>query len=61
MSEKTFNLVVGIVGGLGTIACATVTYMSPDKAPLIVASIGIAETAIIEICSLFKAKALKNK
>lgn len=41
MSKKVCNLVVGIVGGLSTIAVA------------INASIGIGCTAIIEICGQF--------
>ncbi len=53
MKKKTFNLVVGITGGVATIASAVVTYISPTYAVQIVAGIGIASTAVTEICSLF--------
>lgn len=54
MSKKTYNLVIGIVGGVAAIASAVVTYAvaSPLNA-VIVASVGIATTAICEICNLF--------
>lgn len=54
MKKKTFELVVGIVNGVGVIADAVVVFCV--KAPLsaaIVASIGIATTAVTEICSKF--------
>lgn len=54
MKKRTYNLVVGIVNGTATAASAIVTFAVP--APLnaaIVAAIGIAATAAIEICSLF--------
>lgn len=53
MSKKTFNLVVGITGGVAAIASAVVVFIAPPAAPAIVASIGVAETAITEICSKF--------
>lgn len=53
MSKKMFNLVVGIVGGVGAISSTVVTYIQPIFAAQIVAGIGIASTAITEICSLF--------
>ena len=53
MSKKTFNLIVGVSGGIGAIASAVVAYIQPLYTPAIIASIGIAETAITEICSLF--------
>lgn len=53
MKKKTFNLVVGITGGVAAIASAVVTYLSPAYAVQIVAGIGIASTAVTEICSLF--------
>ena len=48
MSKKTFNLVVGISGGI-----AVVAYVEPAFTPAIIGAIGIAETATTEICSLF--------
>ena len=54
MSKKVFNLVVGISGGVATIASAVVTYLNPAYATAIVGSIGIVETAVVEICSLFR-------
>ena len=53
MSKKMYNLVLGITGGVATITTAVVTYIQPDYAVQIVASIGIVETAVAEICSLF--------
>lgn len=53
MKKRTFNLVVGITGGVATIASAVVTYISHAYAVQIVAGIGIASTAVTEICSLF--------
>lgn len=53
MSKKTFNLVMGIVGGAAAIASAVVTYAQPVYAVQIVAAIGIASTAASEVCSLF--------
>ena len=53
MSKKTFNLVVGITGAVAAAASAVVVFLAPPAAAAIVASIGIAETAITEICSKF--------
>lgn len=53
MSKRAFNLVVGVSGGVAAIASAVVTYIQPAYATAIVAAIGIAETAVVEICSLF--------
>lgn len=54
MSKKTFNLVVGITGAVTTAAAAVVTYIEPAYSVQIVAAIGVAQTAIVEICSLFR-------
>ncbi|MBO7715774.1 MAG: hypothetical protein J6S85_19585 [Methanobrevibacter sp.] len=53
MSKKVFNLVTGIVGGAEVIAIAIVTFIQPAFAVAINASIGIAGTAVIEICNQF--------
>ena len=53
MSKKFYNLIVAITGGVATIAIGFVTYFKPDYATVINASIGIAETAILEICNNF--------
>lgn len=53
MSKKVFNFVVGISGGIATIASATVAFLDPAYESAIVASIGVLETAIVEICSKF--------
>lgn len=53
MSKKTFNLVVGISGGVATVASAIVAFLDPAYESAIVASIGVVETAIVEICSKF--------
>lgn len=54
MSKKTFNLIVGVLGGVCAIASAFVTYFNPAYAVQIVAGIGIADTAAVEILSLFR-------
>ena len=56
MSKKMFNLIVGVSGGVAAIASAVVTYIQPAYATAIVGAIGIAETAAVEICSLFVEK-----
>jgi len=53
MSKKTFTLVSTITGSVATIASAVVTYVQPAYATTIVAGIGIASTAVIEILNLF--------
>ena len=53
MSKKTFNFVVGVTGGIATIASATVAFINPAYETAIIASIGVLETAVVEICSKF--------
>lgn len=53
MSKKIFNLIVGISGGLSTIASTVIAFLEPSYTPAIIASIGILETAIVEISSKF--------
>lgn len=53
MSKKTFNLVVGISGGIATVASAIVAFLDPAYESAIIASIGVVETAVVEICSKF--------
>lgn len=53
MSKKVYNLVTGIIGGVEVIAIAIVTFINPSYAVAINASIGIAGTAAIKICSQF--------
>lgn len=53
MSKKVYNLIVGIVGGLATVGIAVVTYIEPPYAVAINSSIGIAMTAVTEICAQF--------
>lgn len=53
MSKKAYNLIVGITGGACAIASAVVAFFQPSYAAAIVGGIGIAETAVIEIASLF--------
>lgn len=53
MKKKTFNLIVGVTGGVAAIASAVVTFIQPAYAVQIVAAVGVASTAITEICSLF--------
>lgn len=53
MSKKTYNLVTGIIGAVQVIGIAIITYISPDNAVAINASIGIVGTAAIEVCNQF--------
>ena len=53
MKKKTFDLIVGVAGGVAAIASAVVAYIQPAHAGAIVLAIGIGETAAVEICSLF--------
>ncbi len=53
MSKKTYNLVVGVLGGVSAIAGAVVAYLQVENTPAIIAAIGIANTAAVEICNLF--------
>lgn len=53
MSKRMFNLVVGITGGVAAIATAVITFFQPPYAAAIVGCVGIAETAVVECCSLF--------
>jgi hypothetical protein len=53
MTKKTYNLIVGVTGGLSTIAVAVVTFFNPTYATAINAGIGIGSTAAIEICNQF--------
>lgn len=53
MSKKVFELIVGISGGIATIACSIVAYLDPAYETAIIASIGVVETAIVEICTKF--------
>lgn len=53
MTKKVYNLIVGIIGGLSTIAIAVVTFFNPAFATAINAAIGIGATAICEICAQF--------
>lgn len=53
MNKKTFTLISTLTGCAGTAASAIVTYMQPEMATAIVAGIGIAVTAAIEIMNLF--------
>lgn len=55
MSKKTYQLVVAIVTGVQTISIGLVTYLSKDVAvaAAVNASITIACTAALQICSKF--------
>lgn len=53
MKKRTYNLVVGIVGGITTIASAFVAYFNPQNTVLIISAIGTVNLAITEVCSLF--------
>ena len=53
MSKKMYALVTGIIGGVGAIASAIVSYTDPAQATAILAAIPIAITAANEIMLLF--------
>lgn len=54
MSKKTFNLIVGITGVVVTAAGVVVNYFEPTYGGQIIAAAGIIQTAVTEICSLFR-------
>ena len=54
MSKKTFNLAVAVVGAVASVSGAIVAYCEPPLMGAIIAAIGVADTAVIEILSLFK-------
>ena len=56
MSKKLFNLIVALTGSISAIASALVAYFDPAYAPAIIGAIGVAETAVVEICNLFVKK-----
>lgn len=53
MKRRTYNLIVGITGGVSAIAVACVTFFNPAYATAINASIAIGQTAVCEICAQF--------
>ena len=53
MKKKTFTFVSAIVGGVATVASAAITFFQPAHATAIVAGIGIASTATINIINQF--------
>lgn len=53
MKKKTYELIVGVTGGVATIASAVVAYMQPAYTVQIIAAIGIVSTAVSEACALF--------
>jgi hypothetical protein len=56
MSKKTYSLVIGITGAVCAAASAIVAFFDPAYTAAIVASIGVANTAVDEICTLFLQK-----
>ena len=53
MQKKTFELIVGVTGGVATIANAVVAFVQPAYTVQIIAAIGIVATTVTEVCSLF--------
>jgi len=53
MTKKMYALITGIIGGVGAIASAIVSYTDPAQATAILAAIPIAITAANEILMLF--------
>lgn len=60
MTKKMYALISGIIGGLGAIASAIVSYTDPAQATAILAAIPIAITAANEIMMLFVAPEAKK-
>lgn len=54
MSKKAFNLAVAVVGAVASVSGAIVAYCEPPLMGAIIAAIGVTDTAVIEILSLFK-------
>ena len=53
MSKKMYQLITGIVGGVGAIVTAIVSYAEPTNMVAILASIPIVITAVNEVLSNF--------
>lgn len=53
ISKKLFTLISTIIGAIGTIAIAFITYFSVKHGTAINTAIGIATTAIIDILTQF--------
>lgn len=53
MSKKVYSLVIGVTGAICATASAIVAFFDPTYTTAIIASIGVANTAIDEICTLF--------
>lgn len=53
MTQKVYNLIVGVLGGVSAIAVAVVSFTEPAYMEAINASIVIVQTAIVEVCSKF--------
>ena len=60
MTKKMYALISGIIGGVGAIASAIVSYTDPVQATAILAAIPIAITAANEIMMLFVAPEAKK-
>lgn len=60
MSKAMYKLVIGVAGGVAAIASAVVAYAQPENTPAIIAAVGIANTAVAEICALFVIEDLPN-
>lgn len=61
MSKKVYNLVVGCICVASTLAQVLVAYFEPEKMVAIIAAIGIAEGAAVQICDLFMNKKISKK
>lgn len=60
MSKKTYKLVVGVCGGITSIIGAVVAYIDVNNTPAIIAAVGVVNTAITEVCSLFVVPEVKD-
>lgn len=61
MKNKTFMLITGLIGVGCTLADVLLAYFNPPMTAQIVGAIDIAQTASIEILSLFITKEIMKK
>lgn len=56
MSERMFNIIVGVMGAIFTCACTILGVLQPPNYAVWIAIIGAVQTCLIEICSIIEGK-----
>lgn len=56
MSERTFNITVGVMGAIFTCASTILGVVQPPKYAMWIAILGAVQTCLIEICSVIEGK-----